>query len=293
MTCQHCGAALPPFALFCGECGRSVSAPAVVPPVVERPVPPVTAPLPVATPEAVPAAAPDALPWSADGPLSIDSPVSPEAPVPFVASSPEPCATCGTVPDADDLYCAECGRPLPGDTRVIEPVPAPTPSLVPVIAAAPVSEPEPVPMAVAASRPEPEQEQEPEQEPTPEPAPADVESTRIVPRGTGGARFVLQFSTGESYTVLGSGLAGRNPRPEPGEYVDHLVTILDPGRSVSKTHLEFGQQAGVFWVSDRHSGNGTVLREPGAEPRPCEPGRRYPIVRGTRIDIGEQFVVVS
>lgn len=121
----------------------------------------------------------------------------------------------------------------------------------------------------------------------------DDESTRIVPRTTGGARFVLQFSTGESYTVLGSGLAGRNPRPEPGEYVDHLVAIVDPGRSVSKTHLEFGQHDGVFWVSDRHSGNGSIIREPGAEPRPCEPGRRYPIVRGTRIDIGEHFVVVS
>lgn len=265
MTCQHCGAALPPFALFCGECGRSVSAPAVVPPVVERPVPPATAPLPVA--------APDAVPWSADGPLSIDSPVSPSAPPIDLSAEPAPCATCGTVPEPDDLYCAECGRPLPGDTRVIEPVPMPA------------AVPAPVPHAV--------QVPQPVAAPEPDPAPVDVESTRIVPRGTGGARFVLQFSTGESYTVLGSGLAGRNPRPEPGEYVDHLVTILDPGRSVSKTHFEFGQQAGVFWVSDRHSGNGTVLREPGAEPRPCEPGRRYPVVRGTRIDIGEQFVVVS
>ncbi|MBX9718450.1 MAG: zinc ribbon domain-containing protein [Microbacteriaceae bacterium] len=278
MTCQHCGAALPPFALFCGECGRSVSASAVVPPVVERPIPPVTAPLPIAMPEPVsepergqeselvaaavpepePAprlAAADALPWPADSPSPIDSPASP------AVATLKPCAMCGTMPEAEDLYCAECGRPLPGDTRVIDPAPAPVSMPVPVF----------------------------------EPAPAapDVESTRIVPRGTGGARFVLQFSTGESYTVLGSGLAGRNPHPEPGEYVDHLVTILDPGRSVSKTHFEFGQQAGEFWVSDRHSGNGTVLREPGAEPRPCEPGRRYPIVRGTRIDIGEQFVVVS
>jgi len=104
---------------------------------------------------------------------------------------------------------------------------------------------------------------------------------------------VLQFSTGESYTVLGSGLAGRNPHPEPGEYVDHLVTIVDPGRSVSKTHFEFGQQEDIFWFSDRHSGNGSIIREPASEPRTCEPGRRYPIERGTRVDIGEQFVVVS
>ena len=114
-----------------------------------------------------------------------------------------------------------------------------------------------------------------------------------MPRSLAGARFVLQFSTGESYTVIGSGLIGRNPRAEPGEVVDHLVTIVDRGRSVSKTHLEFGQDAGVFHVSDRHSGNGTILREPGSEPRYAQPGRRYRVVRGTRVDLGEQFVVIS
>jgi hypothetical protein len=62
---------------------------------------------------------------------------------------------------------------------------------------------------------------------------------------------------------------------------------------MSKTHFEFGHDEGVFWFSDRHSGNGSVIREPGTAARLCEPGRRYPIARGTRIDIGEQFVVVS
>lgn len=258
---------------------------------------PVPAPLPVV---------PDAQPWSADGPLSIDSPSSVDSPPsidsrssldsplsidpplrvdspPSIAALAEPeagplapCTACGTMPEPGDLYCAECGRPLPSDTRVVEPVPMLQPLSASPVAVAP---PSPAPAVLAP-------------EPVAMPGP-DVESTRIVPRGTGGARFVLQFSTGESYTVLGSGLAGRNPHPEPGEYVDHLVTIVDPGRSVSKTHFEFGQHEGVFWFSDRHSGNGSTLREPGAEPRPCEPGRRYPVVRGTRIDIGEQFVVVS
>lgn len=227
MTCEHCGAALPAFALFCGECGRSVAARPLAAPgmaVVEAP------PLPVSSPR--------------DGGLV------------------SPCTSCGMVPDADDLYCADCGSSLGAQTRIIEPV---------------MTRAEPLP-AVALSA---------------APTMLDDDHTRLVPRGTGGARFVLQFSTGESYTVLGSGLAGRNPRPEPGEYVDHLVTIADPGRSVSKTHFEFGQEGGVFWVSDRHSGNGSVIREPGSEPRACTPGHRYPIVRGTRIDIGEQFVIVS
>jgi predicted component of type VI protein secretion system len=104
---------------------------------------------------------------------------------------------------------------------------------------------------------------------------------------------VLQFSTGESFTVAGTGIVGRNPRPEPGEYFDHTVTIADPGKSVSKTHLEFGQDEGLFWISDRFSGNGTVTRDPRGEPRRCEPGRRYRVARGGRVDIGDQFFVVS
>lgn len=122
----------------------------------------------------------------------------------------------------------------------------------------------------------------------------DLESTRITgARPLGGTRFVLQFSTGESVTTFGTGLVGRNPQPQPGEYFDQLVRILDPGKSVSKTHLEFGQESGVFWISDRFSGNGTILREPDAAPRRCDPGKRYRVSRGARIEIGEQFVVLS
>jgi hypothetical protein len=121
---------------------------------------------------------------------------------------------------------------------------------------------------------------------------ADLEATRIVSRISGN-RFVLQFSTGESFTVHGSGLVGRNPQPEPGEFFDHLVRVLDTGKSVSKTHLEFGQEGGAFWLKDRFSGNGTVIREPDISARRAEPDHRYRVVRGTRIDIGEQFFIVS
>jgi len=121
----------------------------------------------------------------------------------------------------------------------------------------------------------------------------DLERTRIVRRPETGERFVLQFSTGESVMVFGSGLVGRNPLLQPGEPLDQIVVISDPSKSVSKTHLEFGQDQGSFWVNDRFSANGTIVREPETPARRCEPGRRYRIVRGTRVDIGEQFFIVS
>jgi len=121
----------------------------------------------------------------------------------------------------------------------------------------------------------------------------DIEATRIIADTASGVRFVLQFSTGESVTVLGSGLVGRNPSMQPGEYVDQLVPIFDAGKSVSKTHLEYGQEAGRFWISDRYSTNGSTIRQPDAGPRRADPGRRYFVARGTRVDVGEQFFVVS
>ena len=62
--------------------------------------------------------------------------------------------------------------------------------------------------------------------------------------------------------------------------------------SVSKSHLEFGQHDGEFWVNDRFSGNGTVVRRPPAPALRCEPGRRYLVARGARVEIGDQFFVV-
>jgi hypothetical protein len=63
--------------------------------------------------------------------------------------------------------------------------------------------------------------------------------------------------------------------------------------SVSKSHLEFGQDQGRLWVSDRYSANGTVIRRPGEAAVRCEPGRRYLVPRGSRVEIAEQFLMVS
>lgn len=81
--------------------------------------------------------------------------------------------------------------------------------------------------------------------------------------------------------------------PQPGESFDVLLPIADAGMSVSKTHLEFGQHDGEFWVSDRFSGNGTVLRRPNEAPVRCEPGRRYRVSRRSRVEIADQFFTVN
>jgi hypothetical protein len=262
VNCEVCGTELPHGAMFCGECGRAVGARSV-------------------------ARNPDS-----------GMPVQPVAAAPVIAPRSEPVPLQRVGPPAQQ----------PRDTVIIDPfdleqlarVSAPPTFLVGA-----VPEPEP--------EPEPAPQVDIEQDLPPDVVAAEqagqfpwgdrgasifsdsdeLEQTLIVPRRDQGERFVLQFSTGESVTVFGTGLLGRNPMPQPSEYFDQLVAISDPGKSVSKTHLEFGQESGSFWVSDRYSGNGSVVREPEMPPRRLIAGKRYRIVRGTRVDIGEQFFVVS
>lgn len=198
------------------------------------------------------------------------------------------CEQCGAKLGSDDIFCGECGYVTrsasgnfsrPRDTAIIQ-----------------AAQLERDAMAAAAALVHSETPQASE----PQSGLGDsvenlgeAEASPIVAQSEASARFVLQFSTGESFTVYGSGLVGRNPHPEPAEHFDHIVRVLDPGRSISKTHLEFGQEAGVFWIKDRFSGNGSNIREPEGGPVRCLPDRRYRVVRGTRVDIGEQFFVVS
>lgn len=280
IACAACGADGEHDDLFCGECGVALTPDTRV---IERLPASASAAAPP-SPSAPAAPPPSAPPRDGDAPVEAGGPARPD--VADVRSG-------SGLPSWASLLT---GTPVPaagGPTAKIfsasaVPVPAEAAPAAPI--EHPVSPVDPSPpsheSAATALPLAPPLAPPPRLEP-------DVEGTRLVPRSLAGARFVLQFSTGESYTVIGSGLIGRNPRAEPGEVVDHLVTIVDRGRSVSKTHLEFGQDSGVFHVSDRHSGNGTILREPGSEPRYAQPGRRYRVVRGTRVDLGEQFVVIS
>ena len=309
MNCSYCATELPLGAMFCGECGRSVAsaatpraAPAptatpvhegaelvepgssvrdearILPELEPEPEPvPELALEPVAEPEPEPEVAREPEPEPAN---DVAPELQPEPDdTPSQSAPPESCAQCGTRLDTADIFCPECGfvrqsaANRPRDTVALDPFPWGTPAGAPLPAPA---------VEISENQGDSARVQY-----------DDIDDTRIVDRSRSGERFVLQFSTGESVSVTSAGLLGRNPMPEPGEYFEALVAISDPGKSVSKTHLEFGQDGGAFWISDRYSGNGTVVREPDAQPRRCEPGKRYRIVRGTRVDIGEQFFVVS
>lgn len=261
MNCRYCGSPLQPGALFCVECGRSVA---------EAPAPP-SAPVPPARATVVPGAAPVTGPAAPTESAPAPPSVAPGASQPEVSASTH-CPQCGAAIDAVDIFCGECGFVLRPMTEVAE---------------------RGIESSVAKPQPQQPSPHEVRSESAGHPPVEDIERTRMMASRARGERYVLQFSTGESVVVAGNGLIGRNPAPEPGEYVDELVAIFDVGKSVSKSHVEFGQESGRFWVSDRYSTNGTVVRQPDTDPVRCEPGKRYMIARGSRVEIGEQFFIVS
>ncbi|ANP71817.1 hypothetical protein PA27867_0850 [Cryobacterium arcticum] len=182
------------------------------------------------------------------------------------------CGGCGSSTTATPLT-RKRADPRPNDTTIIQPV-APRSTVISV------------PLWPAGSL---------QAGTAPAPAPASADAA---PEGAGtpapvvAERYTLQFSTGETVSVRGTGLIGRRPLPQPTERFDHLIQITDLGMSVSKSHLEFGQHDGEFWVNDRFSGNGTVVRRAPAPALRCEPGRRYLVGRGSRVEIGDQFFMV-
>ena len=201
------------------------------------------------------------------------------------------CRICGAALPEGAMFCGDCGSstsatpesrrrpdPRPGDTTAIE-RPSRRNSGVVSIPVHGFRSATAIPEAATA-----------------ELRPADgsgPSATVPVPPVTTAPRFVLAFSTGETRTVFGTGLIGRRPLPQPGERFDHLVQIADGSLSVSKTHLEFGEHVGVLWIADRFSGNGTIVRRPDDGAVRCEPGRRYLVPRGSRVELAEQSFVVA
>lgn len=208
------------------------------------------------------------------------------------------CRVCGSELPEGAMFCGECGSsvtatriqrpaardPRPSDTTIIAPLPRPAVA-GPRSRVHSVPVPQPPSMAATEHLAHTEVAAE-EQHVTPESA-VQPEAARPEPAHP---EYRLIASTGEEFAITGSGLLGRRPIAQPGEIVHQFVSIADTGRSVSKTHLEFGIEAGELWICDRYSANGTVIVPPGGEPRMCEPGRRYRVEHGSRIEVGDQHL---
>ncbi|MBW8871159.1 MAG: hypothetical protein JF618_02955 [Leifsonia sp.] len=199
------------------------------------------------------------------------------------------CRVCGAELAEGTLFCPMCGSSVTS-SRVREPELAdPRPSDTSIISGR-IAERQPAP-AIAGRFPDAFELDEDGLPPTQAMTIIPVE--KAPPAQKARRSYTLSFSTGDVVEVTGSGLVGRRPITQPGEHVDQVVVVSDPGRSVSKTHLEFGLEGDELWICDRYSGNGTIAHPLGGVARQCEAGRRYRVTRGTRVEIGDNWFDVS
>lgn len=188
-----------------------------------------------------------------------------------------------------DKLTARRGMPMGDDAQYVSvfatPLVDPAPDAAPDAAPEPTPEPELPLVAELPLAPEPQLVPVSEPVRVSEPVPSFPPSPSV--------SFTITLSTGETLEVSANGLLGRMPQPTAGEEFAHLVIVTDPSRSVSKTHLEFGFDDEQLWILDRNSGNGSIIREFGKIPRRAEPGRKYLVPRGTRIDLGETHLLID
>jgi hypothetical protein len=94
----------------------------------------------------------------------------------------------------------------------------------------------------------------------------------------------LELSDGRVVTVARSLLVGRNPSDDDDSQV---VCVDDPGRSVSKTHLQVGLDPAGVWVADRGSTNGTLVTLADGSQIVCGPGQRVRLPAGATVSFGD------
>ncbi len=105
--------------------------------------------------------------------------------------------------------------------------------------------------------------------------------------------FVLVSTTGQRFEVTGRSLLGRNPKASPGVAYEAVLVVVDPGKTISKSHAELMVVADELLVLDLDSGNGTVVETPGHAPVRCVPGMPQPVRRGSRLVLGRQAIDVE
>lgn len=119
------------------------------------------------------------------------------------------------------------------------------------------------------------------------------ETASLQPTQPASRPFVLVSTTGQRFEVTGRSLLGRNPKAPPGADYESVLVVVDPGKTISKSHAELVVVAGELLVLDLGSGNGTVVETPGRAAARCAPGTPQPVPRGSRLVLGRQAITVE
>jgi FHA domain len=116
------------------------------------------------------------------------------------------------------------------------------------------------------------------------------------PTGSG-SPYVQDWSIllddGRRIVVEGLVLLGRNPQPRAGEEDAQLIKIADETRTVSKSHLAVGVDAGGVYVVDRGSTNGSTVSTTNGMSSRCRAGEMVRVGDGAIVSIGDHWLEIT
>lgn len=209
------------------------------------------------------------------------------------------CEYCGAELRPNSMFCLSCGQLVTsGRAPVAAPLPAPVASTRPPLertappvvrtappvvppAVAPAAAPAATPVAAPAPAPAPAAA-------APVPAAAPAPPSPVVANAT----FVVAFSTGQRLVVDGPVVVGRRPEQAAAEVGSAAFAVTDPERSTSRAHAAFAVVDGQLVVTDRGSGNGTVVHRAGVEIE-CVEGRPVALRPGDELELGSVGATVA
>ncbi|WP_129591429.1 RDD family protein [Actinomyces sp. oral taxon 897] len=254
---------------------------------VEQPTP-VLQPLPlVSAPSSASPAAP--APGTPD-----DAPSEPEQ-APPASGTPDDAPDLAQTPDddadvpADHDVAPEPEQAPPHNQEHSAPSPQdPPPTREPSPDPAPPLDPAPAPISGSSPAAAPLAAQEPREEPDADQA---HRSPAQAPTQAGPIPYLV-VDSGERLPVDGTVLVlGRAPSTsEPGQ---RLVTLSDPTRSLSRTHLRVGCSKHGVWVEDAFSANGTHVRMRDGASYFLPRGERVEVPFGTVLLLGERRLTIT
>jgi uncharacterized RDD family membrane protein YckC len=112
-----------------------------------------------------------------------------------------------------------------------------------------------------------------------------------------GSSYVQDWSIllddGRRIQLDGLVLLGRNPQPKAGEEDAQLIKIADETRTVSKSHLAVGVDAGGVYVVDRGSTNGSTVSTTNGMSSRCRAGEMVRVGDGAIVSIGDHWIEIT
>jgi pSer/pThr/pTyr-binding forkhead associated (FHA) protein len=122
----------------------------------------------------------------------------------------------------------------------------------------------------------------------------DVEDqTAVAPRSPYVQDWSILLDDGRRIALDGLVLLGRNPQPNAGEEDAQLIKIADETRTVSKSHLAVGVDAGGVYVVDRGSTNGSTVSTTNGMSARCKAGEMVRVGEGAIISIGDHWLEIT